>query len=63
MAQIVEHKHCEVCGAVVDPSERTCSLKCSEALQDVQRQKKRTAILFVIMIVGAVILTKIPSPF
>lgn len=61
--QIVDHKHCEVCGKVVDVRDRTCSLECAEKLEDAQKQKKRSAILFVLLIVAAVILTKIPSPF
>ncbi len=58
-----DHKHCEVCGKVVDVSERTCSLECAEKLEEAQRMKKRTAILFVVLIVAVVVLTKIPSPF
>lgn len=61
--QIVDHKHCEICGKVVDPSERWCSVECHDKHDDVQKQKKRSAILFVIIIVAVVILTKIPSPF
>ncbi len=61
--EIINHKHCEICGKVVDPSERWCSTECSDKHDEVQKQKKRSAILFVIIIVAVVILSKIPSPF
>ncbi len=63
MTQITDHKHCEICGKVVDPADRWCSPECQEKHDDVQKQKKRSAILLVAIIVIAIVLTKIPSPF
>ncbi len=63
MSQIVDHAHCEICQKVVSPGERTCSLECSEKLQEATKMKKRSAIILVVVVVGAIILTKLPSPF
>ncbi len=63
MSSIVDHAHCEICQKVIDPGERTCSLDCSEKLQEATNMKKRSAIILVVIIVAVVILTKIPSPF
>ncbi len=63
MNQIIDHKHCEICGKIIEPTERWCSTECKDTHDEVQRGKKRSAILFVVIIVAAIVLTKIPSPF
>lgn len=50
MAGIVDHRHCEVCGNIVDVGERWCSPECIEKHDEAQKLKKRQAILIVAMV-------------
>ncbi len=56
MSQIVDHRHCEVCGNIVDVGERWCSPECKEKYDDGQKLKKRQALLIVLMVLFVLIL-------
>lgn len=56
MSQLVDHRHCEVCGKIVDVGERWCGPACIEKHEEAQRLKKRQAIIIVLMVLFVLLL-------
>jgi len=62
--QIAEHAHCEICGRVVKVGTRWCGEECEAKHDEAQKYKKRQMWLFLALIVGTLILVRLPiSPF
>lgn len=59
MAQLPQHGHCTICGRVVRVGEKVCSKECQEKVDDVQRQKKRTALIFILLIAALLLLSNL----
>jgi predicted nucleic acid-binding Zn ribbon protein len=51
-----EHRHCKVCGRVTDPSEETCSAKCTEELGRRRSSRQSSMNLMYLLIAVVVVL-------
>lgn len=60
--RVPQHAHCEICGQVVTVGKRVCSDDCQEKLDEATKMKKRSAILFVALIVVLLVLVNVRWP-
>jgi predicted nucleic acid-binding Zn ribbon protein len=52
LGKIPPHKHCIWCGKAVDEDKRFCSNKCEEEFNKAERRRKRSFIIYMILLMA-----------
>ncbi|MBS7609127.1 DUF2116 family Zn-ribbon domain-containing protein [Candidatus Bathyarchaeota archaeon] len=57
---VAQHKHCPICGEVMQPDEEYCSAKCEEVAAKRRKDEQRLRIIWYVLLIVMMLILLLP---